>query len=402
MLKKVSSIVASIVFVSALSVAPSGPESSRAYFAGPIITVPVSSRAQPLVVRVALAKRAESRTTRTIAGWIEPSASVRVHPRVSGAIIAQEVVEGQEVKKGDVLFRLDDQETRAKLLRSEALLARDRARHDRAVADLVRFEELVRRSAASPAQRDEIAADVAIFAAEVAASEAMVITDRIALDHATVRSPVAGRAGAIAVDLGSFVGASETKAAGLLTITQTKPARVSFQLPETDLPLLLTSLATTTDPALVHVYEPSDGKLLGSGSVTFIDPAVDSKSGTIRVVGLIPNHDNVVWPGQYVRVSVDFNVQEETVTVPLDTLVSSSEGMSVFVLDPGNKAEQRKVVLSETRDGLAFVASGISPGESVVRGDYPQIAAGNVVTIAAEAKVADASRQSGNVPMHRP
>lgn len=399
---KVSWILGGVAFIAALCAAASGPESSRAEHTGPAAPAFTTHEPEPLAVRIASAEKARLRLTRATVGWIEPSASIKVRSRVSGEIVEQKVVEGQVVEIGDVLFRLDERETRARIRRSEALLARDRARLERAAADLARLEELVRRAAASPAQRDQAAADVEILAAEVVASEAMLMTDQIALDHATVRSPVAGRVGAITVSRGSFVGTPETEGVGLLTITQARPARVSFRLPESDLRLLRTSLKAVNDPAHISVFAPGDGRLLGSGSIAFLDPVVDSKTGTIRVVGVVPNDDDVLWPGQYVRVSVDFGAEEESVTVPLGALISSAEGANVFVVGPDNRAMLREIVLAGTRGGLAFVTGGIEPGESVVVGSYPQLIAGVVVATAAEPQVAVADRQPGDTSMVHP
>jgi multidrug efflux system membrane fusion protein len=321
---------------------------------------------------------------------------VDIQPHIEGEIVELWAVEGQMVTAGDPLFRLDDREIRARIARSEAILARDRARLARAVEGLETIRKLVDKAAASQSQADQSAAEVEILAADAAASEASLLLDTIALDHATVRAPIDGRIGAISISRGSFVGGREALGDPPLTITRMQPVAVSFALPDRDLDLLRATLEGDLERERVQVFSSGSDQRLGAGPITFMDSAFDPKSGTILVRALLANKDGGLWLGQYVRVSVDLGIHREVVTVPMAAVMYGDKDPSIFVVGQDGKAERRLVEIGGTRGERAVITSGLEAGERVVVEGQWRLHEGASVSGGAEHPVDVADREAGS------
>jgi multidrug efflux system membrane fusion protein len=214
---------------------------------------------------------------RTI-GWVEPIATVAVRSRVDSVIVEQLAVDGQFVKEGDVLFRLDDEQIKAAIARGEATQAREEALLARARADLARMQNLVAKNTVSRQQLDQAMADAKSAEASVAANKADVQLERILLTYTTIKAPISGRLGAVGVTPGNMV--QESSTTPLVTITQMQPIRVTFTLPDRDLDALRAALRKP-NPAVVHVFAKGTKEARATGYLNFIDSAVDTSSGTI-------------------------------------------------------------------------------------------------------------------------
>lgn len=329
-------------------------------------------------VVTALADKVDLPITRAGVGLVEPIATVTVRARIDGEIIEQRVRDGQVVKEGDLLFRLDDREIQAQIARDEAALARDQATLARTQADVKRVQELLTRDNTTQQRADQAIADQKVAAANVAADQAAIQADRVKLGYTGITAPISGRAGVVRVTRGNLVRATET-GDGLLTITQLKPLQVSFALPERDLDLLRTALAQN-QPAPVRVYPSGADQVLATGGLTFIDSSVDPTSGTITAKATFPNEDGRLWPGQYVRVEVDLGHRPDTTTVPLVAIQPGQDGSFAFVLKPDQSVERRRVEVADTRGNRAAIASGIKPGERVVVEGQLRLRDGSPVT----------------------
>ena len=303
--------------------------------------------------------------TRSSVGWVEPIQTVTVRARIDGQIVEQRAKDGQIVKPGDVLFRIDDREIQAQIARNEAALARDQATLARTQSDLKRAQELLTRENTTPQRVEQTTADYKVALANVAADQATLEADRIKLSYTTITAPIAGRLGVVRVTPGNIVRAGETTGEGLVTITQLKPLRVSFALPERDLPLLRAALSRK-EPAPVRVYSSGSTEVLATGTLAFVDSAVDITSGTITAKGLFANDDDQLWPGQYVRVEVDLGVQPNVTSIPLVAVQPGQDGSFVYAIRANNTVERRRVEVSETRGDRAAVTSGVKPGDRVV------------------------------------
>jgi multidrug efflux system membrane fusion protein len=320
----------------------------------------------PVPVLTARAEQQDLPITRTSVGWIEPIATVTVRARIDGQIIEQRAKDGDMVKAGDVLFHLDDREIQAQIARDQASLDRDKATLAKAQADLKRAEELITRNVGSQAQVEQLGANVKVAAATVAGSEAAVQADRIKLGYTTVKAPIEGRLGTVRITEGNLVRGSDSSGDGLVTITQMTPLRVSFTLPERDLPLLRTALNDPQHPAQVRLYPSNSDQLLGTGELSFVDSTVDLTSGTIQAKATLPNKDGTLWPGQYVRVEAQLGMRPNVVLVPLVAVQPGQDSSHLFVVKDDRTVEMRKVQVAETPGDRAVIAQGVAPGDRIV------------------------------------
>ncbi|WP_460451485.1 efflux RND transporter periplasmic adaptor subunit [Alsobacter sp. SYSU BS001988] len=301
-------------------------------------------------------------------GNIEPNATVVVKSRVDSQLVTQHVKDGQFVKAGDMLFTLDDKELRAAVARDEANLARDEANATRAQADLQRKRELLANKSGAQQQVDQAIADAKAAEAVIAADQANLESDRLRLSYTKIAAPIDGRLGVIQVTPGNLVRAADNttgSGAGLVTITQVKPVRVTFTMPERELPAIRDAMAKGAPPT-VRVY-PSGGKTpLASGPLTFIDSAVDMASGTITAKATFANEDLALWPGQYVDVEIELGKRPNTVVLPTVSLQVGQDSPYVFVVKPDSTVELRKVTVAAADGDRTAIVDGVKAGERVV------------------------------------
>ena len=303
--------------------------------------------------------------TRTAVGWVEPVAAVQLRARADGQIVEQLVQDGQTVKEGQVLFRLDDREVRAQLARDEATLMKDQATLAKSQADVRRIGELLSKNAASQLQYDVVTADSKVAAANVSADQAAMDATKVRLDYTTIRAPISGRVGTVRITAGNLVKGNESSGDGLATITQMKPLRASFAMTERDLDLLRAALAAKGG-AGVRAYPGSGDQLLAKGRLSFVDSAVDQTSGTVTTRALFDNEDERLWPGQYVRVELDLATRPKVVTIPLVAVQPGQDGTFAFVVKGDRTIERRRIEVLEARGAVAALASGLKAGERVV------------------------------------
>ena len=317
-----------------------------------------------VAVVTAVAESVDLPITRSSVGWVEPDATVTVRARIDGQVVEQKVRDGEVVKAGDVLFRIDDREIQAQIARDEAMLAKDQATLARTQADVRRVEELLSKGSASRQQFDVVTADSKVAAANVAADQATLQADRIKLDYTVIKAPIAGRVGVVRVTPGNLVRANDT-GDGLVTITQLKPLRISFSLPERELDLVRAALARN-GAAPVRAYASGATQASATGKLFFVNSAVDTLSGTVTAKAMFDNEGDQLWPGQYVRIEVDLGARPNVTTVPLVAVSPGQGGTFAFVVKADGTVERRKVEIADSRNEIAVIASGIRPGEKVV------------------------------------
>ncbi len=318
---------------------------------------------------------------RTI-GIMESPATVVVKSRLESQVTEQHVRDGQLVKKGDVLFTLDDRVVKAVISRDQAQLEKDQASADRTELDLERYQRLSETNATSRQQLDQATADHKIALAVVEADKAQVSADNLQLGYTKIEAPIGGRLGTVRVSPGNLVSVNDPT--GLVTITQVRPIRIAFTLPERDLAALRKAYITKP-PAVVRVFEPGASDVLATGELDFIDSLVDSSSGTIAAKAKFANEKFELWPGMYVDVEIDLAVRPKTVMIPTVAIQSGQNGPFVFVATPDKKAEMRKVVLVGVEGDRAALASGVNEGDRVIVEGQMRLVDGTSVTAPAAA-----------------
>jgi multidrug efflux system membrane fusion protein len=319
---------------------------------------------------------------RTI-GILESPATVVVKSRIESQVVEQHVKDGQLVRKGDLLFTLDDREVRAAIARDEAQIAKDQATVDKTQTDLERYQRLSLTNAAPQQQVDQATADHKIALANVEAAKAQLRTDSLRLNYTKIEAPIGGRVGAVRVTAGNLISANDPT--GLLTITQVRPIRVSFTLAERDLPALRKA-GRSKEPTAVRVFTPGAAEPLATGTLDFVDSAVDPASGTIAAKGKFANEKFELWPGMYVDVEIDLDVRPNTAMIPAVAIQSGQKGPFVFVVKDA-KAEMRAIELVGIEGNRAAIASGVNPGEQLVVEGQMRLANGaRVVQVSSDGK----------------
>jgi multidrug efflux system membrane fusion protein len=330
----------------------------------------------PVPVTLAAVERQAVPFELAATGTVEPLQTVSVQPQVSGPIIRVAFREGQDVEKGQVLFQIDPRPFRAALARAEAILARDKAEEANARQEAARYAELVEREYVTAQQYDEARTAAAAAAATLAASEAAVAEARLNLQYATIRAPISGRTGSLRVREGNLVRATEPTP--LVTINQIRPILVRFAVPAQNLPLIQRHRGED----LVVVAEPVGGTGRSSeGTLSFVDNAVDTTTGTILLKGTFPNTEGALWPGEFVTVRLRLFVDQDALTVPRRAVVSGQEGSYVFVVRPDSTAETRPVQVDRTAGELAVVSGELEPGDRVVTDGQLRLRQGSKVEV---------------------
>lgn len=311
-------------------------------------------------------------------GRVEAIATVAVRSRIDGVIRRVAVEDGQEVKAGDLLFELDDQEAQAELQTAAANLARDRATLEIAKRDEERMQPLAAKDFASRQQLDQLRTNVTATEATVAADEAQLEAARIRLAYTLIRAPIDGRIGTIASKVGSSIRPNDTTA--LMTINQLQPIYVEFAIPQRHLGDLQDAMAIGALPVTATI--PGRETEPQSGTVTFIENLVDPLTNTLSVKASFLNEQDRLWPGQYVNVVVTLSVDPDAIVVPAEAVQMGQEGAYVFVIQPDDTVAMRPVEVARTAGQEAVIAAGLEAGERIVVEGQLRLELGTKVEIA--------------------
>lgn len=306
--------------------------------------------------------------SRDVNGWdeftgrVEAAETVAIRPRVSGYIQQVRYTEGHEVRKGDVLFVIDQRPYRAELARTEAELARARAQAALAVSEARRGKALLEARAISQEEHDRLVANEAQAVAATHAAEAAVEMARLNLEFTEVRSPIAGRAGRALVTEGNLI---EPGATVLTTVVSLHPVYVYFDGDE-QVYLRSADLARRGARNAVLVGLANEEGFPHEGVLDFVDNQVDPQTGTIRSRAVLDNHDRRFTPGLFARVRLQASTSETALLVDDKAVLTDQDRKFVYVLGPENRAIRKDVKLGRTVEGLRVVSEGLQPGDKVI------------------------------------
>ena len=318
-------------------------------------------------------------------GNVEAYSTVSVRAQVTGVIMRVHFKEGQDVKKGDLLFTIDPRPFEAALKQAEANLARDVAQLENALQQARRYGELIKKQYVSQEQYDQIRTNAGALEAVVQADKAAVENAKVQLSYCYIYSPVTGRTGSLLVNEGNLVRVND--ATPLLTINQISPIYVSFTLPEQYLPEIKKRMAG--DKLRVGATIPQNAEVDEEGDLSFVDNAVDRTTGTIRLKATFANNSRRLWPGQFVNVVMTLTTQSDAIVIPSQALQTGQEGQHVFVVKPDLTVEPRKVIVSRAVNSEAVIEKGLEPGETVVTDGQFQLAPGVKVEVKEAKKEAE-------------
>jgi RND family efflux transporter MFP subunit len=338
-----------------------------------------AKRAPPAIpVTTAQAEMRDVPVTLKANGTVTALQSVDLRSQVTSTVREVHIREGQNVSRGDLLLSFDARADEANIRKAEAQVAKDRADLATAMRNLDRQRELFRQKFISQSALDAAQNQVDTLNGQLAVDQAALEAVRVTRGYAEIRAPFAGRTGTINVRAGSLVqpgGASATTPA-LVTVTQIDPIAVAFTLPEKELSGLQQALAAG---AVAVVARAQSGGPEHKGRVTFVDNAVDTPSGTIRVKAEFANGDSRLWPGMYVNVELSPRTIAKATVVPAQAVQTGPENRFVYVVGDERKVESRKVTLAYIDEGLAVI-EGVAPGTRVVVEGAQNLRPGTVVT----------------------
>ncbi|HEY1250719.1 MAG TPA: efflux RND transporter periplasmic adaptor subunit [Thermoanaerobaculia bacterium] len=312
-------------------------------------------------------------------GTVVPINAIAVRALIGGEILQVHFREGQDVKKGDLLFTIDPRPYEAALAQAEAALARDRAMSANADTDVKRYEDLVKKDYVTRQQYDSVKAQSEATQATVRADQAAVERARLDLAYCSIRAPIDGRTGSVMVQVGNVVKAND---ATLVTINQVAPIYLSFAVPERDLDAIRHHQGAGHLP--VDAVDAVSGKSLARGELTFLDNAVDRTTGTITLKGTFANADRALWPGEFVNAELTLSTEKNAVVAPPGAVQNGQQGSYAFVVKSDDTVESRPVQIARTAAEGTVIAKGLSPGDRVVTDGQLRLAPGTKVEILTE------------------
>ena len=315
-----------------------------------------------IAVETALAGRSEVPVYLEGLGTVQAFYTVTVTARVDGELQKVGFVEGQTLKKGDLIGQIDPRPFRAALDQSIATHDKDVAQLASAQADLDRFELLAPQNLASKQTLDAQHALVGQLQAQIKGDQANIDNARTQLSYTTIVSPIQGKTGIRRVDPGNNVHATDT--GGIVVVTQVQPIACIFTLPEEALPTLNRALEAGT----VSVTAMSrDGKIeLDRGTVALVDNQIDQSTGTIRVKATFPNPHDALWPGEFINARVLVRTDHNVLTVPSNAIQRGPNGMFTYVVKADSTVEARPLKVGDESGTLTVITDGLKDGEQVV------------------------------------
>jgi multidrug efflux system membrane fusion protein len=355
------------------------------------------SVAPPVQATTAPVKQQDVPIYRAGIGTVTAAQSVTVKARIDGQLDQVGFVEGQDVKAGQMLARIDPRTLQAQLAQAQAQKAKDQATLGNARVDLARYTSLLAEEAATQQQVDTQKALVAQLEAAVQTDDAQINFAQVQLGFTTIAAPISGRVGARLVDPGNIVHAADTN--GLVVINQVDPISVVFTLPEEafqDINRALNASTANREALAVQAYPRSGNELLGTGKLVLLNNQIDTASGTVQLKGSFANPTHTLWPGQYVNVRLVFGQRKQALTVPAAAVQRSQSGTYVYVLDgDGQTVQPRPIEVASIQDGIAIIDKGLSAGQRVVIDGQYKLKPGARIAEAPRgaAKLADAGVQ---------
>lgn len=305
--------------------------------------------------------------------------SVTVTPQVSGRIVERHFRDGENLRRGQILFVVDPRPYKAQVDSAQAALAQAKAALELAKIQFARDEEVIAAHAISKQDYDTKKNAVDVNQAQVDAAQAALETAKLNLEYCYIHSPIDGRAGARLVDVGNVV---QPNATSLLSIQRVDPIYAIFTVTESDLPEVQKQMSRGVLTAAVRL--PSDPeKGAKAGRVEFLDNAVQNGTGTVNLRAVLANPEHHFWPGQFVDVKLVLNTEKKAVLIPNQATQISQKGPYVYVVKKDDTAELRPVKLGQRQGDDIVVLDGVAPDERVVLAGQMLIRPGGKVQVQA-------------------
>ena len=312
-------------------------------------------------------------------GTVQALNTVAIRAQVNGQIVSVEFRQGQEVRKGDVLARIDPAPFQAAFDQAVAKKSEDEAQLIDNEKDLARFKTLVIRNAETQQNVDAQQAKVDQTKSTIDADQAAIEAARTQLNYATISAPIDGVVGFRQVDGGNIIHTNDINP--LTVLTQIKPCTVIFTLPQGDLSPVREAMLHGTVSVLA--FDQENKQQLAEGKLLLINNQIDQNTSTIQLKAEFPNQDERLWPGEFVHIHILITTRKNAVTVPAVALQRGPDGFYVWVIKPDNTAEQRPIEAETVSEDLAIATKGLDAGERVVVDGQSRLDVGTRVAIRA-------------------
>jgi membrane fusion protein, multidrug efflux system len=342
----------------------------------------------PVPVLVAAVARADVPVYLNAVGTIKALNTVTVRPQVDGKLLSVTFKEGDDVKKGDVLAKIDPVIYQAQLGQAVAKKAQDEAQLANSKIDLERYEKLAATAAINKQQADTQRALVAQNTALVQADQAAIDNAQAMLGYTTIMAPLDGRTGIRMVDEGNIVHAADTNSA-IVVMTQLHPISVLFNLPQQDLSQV--NAAFEKGPLNVEAQRSDNDVVIDRGVLRVVDNQVDQTTGTVKLKAEFPNTNLQLWPGQFVNIRLLIDTLKQVTVIPTGAVQRGPNGTFVYVIKDDDSAAMRPIVVQKQDETQTVVKSGVEPNERVITTGFVRLTDGSKVSIG-----------SGNAPAPAP
>jgi membrane fusion protein, multidrug efflux system len=345
----------------------------------PVVTAQVQQQDEPIVL--------------SGIGTVEALNTASIQSQVTGVLEEVDFTEGQTVKKGDVLAKIDPRLYQAALTQAQGQLARDTALHGQAQSDLARYEALGKEDSIALQQVADQKFLVAQYAADMVTDQGLINSDQTNLDYTTLRAPFDGVTGILQIQIGNLI--QPTNTTGIVMLTQVQPISVVFILPNADITSVQEAMAR--GPVQATVYDQSGKKELDVGTLLAVNNQAAPTSGTIQLKAIFPNQQRQLWPGTFVNVDLTTSVVHDALTVPTNALQQNNKGQFVFVVGADNRVAIRPVEVAQRLHMAALVTKGLQAGETiVVQGQY-RLTPGTLVVAANPSEAPNPSTASAGM-----
>ncbi|MDD2899998.1 MAG: efflux RND transporter periplasmic adaptor subunit [Desulfuromonadaceae bacterium] len=313
----------------------------------------------PVTMTPALQKNMPNQLTAI--GSVEAYTSVAIKSQVDGQIARIHFAEGSDVVKGALLISISPEPFQATLSQYEAALAKDQAQAAFARGQALRYEGLLKEGIVTRDQYEQLQSNSKSLDATIVADRAAIKNARIQLDYCSIRSPISGRTGTIALQPGNLVKANDLP---IVTVNQLTPIYVTFSLPEKRLAEIKRAMAG--NELKIEAIIPNEPGATEAGTLSFLDNAVNPTTGTIKLKGVFANTKRKLWPGQFTDVVVTLGNRKNAVVVPTAAIQTSQQGEFVYVVKPDNGVEVRQIASLIASGADTVVGKGLAAGEIVV------------------------------------
>jgi membrane fusion protein, multidrug efflux system len=328
----------------------------------------------PVPVNVVQALRKDVPVQVKAIGTIEAYTSVAIKSQVSGQIARLHFAEGSDVEKGALLISIDPEPFQATVHQFEAALAKDQAQAKFAREQAERYAGLLKEGIVTHDQYDLLRSNAESLAATLAADRAAIKNAKIQLGYCSIRSPISGRTGTIALQPGNLVKANDLP---IVTVNQLTPIYATFSIPEKILSEV--KLALAGNELKIEAGIPNEPGSPESGTISFLDNAVNPATGTIKLKGVFANRSRKLWPGQFTDVVMTLGIRKNAVVVPSNAIQTSQQGQFIYVVKADNSVEMRPVTATMVVGEDTVVAKGLAAGETVVTDGQLRLTPGAVV-----------------------